>query len=495
MVISGHCWKLNTLYKTRMLLPPEIELLEAQIDKVFDSQKHHSISLRKSTVDERLGHIRRLHDWILSHKEDIRKALFADYRKPFTETDITEIYPVLSEAKHYIKNLGQWMKSKRVPTPITFFGTKAHIQYEPKGSSLIISPWNYPFNLSVNPLVTAIGSGCTCVVKPSEMTPHTSALIRGMVGELFNEDHVAVVEGGIEASQLLLSKPFDHIFFTGSPTVGKVVMKAAAEHLGSVTLELGGKSPCIIAEDADLKDAAEKVAATKFLNCGQTCVAPDYALIHHSKCDPFLQYVREAIDSMFKSGKKGVEKSPDYSRIVNERHFTRIMQLLQDANRKGAKIEIGGKSIPEENFLEPTVLVDVNLDMLVMQEEIFGPILPVMTYENLEQALAMVNEMPKPLALYAFSANSRTIRHIFEQTSSGASVANDCALHFMQPELPFGGVNNSGIGKSHGHFGFLEFSNQKAVLNQRVGFTVAKPLFPPYNLAKKKMIEGLLKWF
>lgn len=478
-----------------MLVNQEIDLLESKIDELFDLQKKHSISLRKSTVQERIGHIKRLREWVLSHKEDIQKALYADYKKPYTETDITEIYPVLSEAKHNISNLAHWIKAKRVPTPLTFLGTKAQIQYEPKGASLIIAPWNYPFNLAIGPLVSALGAGCTTVIKPSEMTPHTSALIRRMVSELFDERLVTVVEGGVEASQLLLSKPFDHIFFTGSPTVGKIVMKAAAEHLSSVTLELGGKSPAIIAEDADLKDAAEKIAATKFLNCGQTCVAPDYVLIPSSKRDAFLQYVREAIDSMFKSGRKGVEKSPDYSRIVNDRHFGRVMHILQEAGSKGAKIEIGGNSIPGENFLEPTVLVDVNPDMLVMQEEIFGPILPVMTYENLEKAMALINQMPKPLALYAFSANSRTIRHIFEQTSSGASVANDCALHFLHPELPFGGVNNSGIGKSHGVFGFLEFSNQKAVLEQRVGFTAAKPLFPPYNMAKKKMIEGLLKWF
>lgn len=478
-----------------MLVNQEIDLLESRIDRVFHLQKQQAIALRKSTVHDRIGHIKRLREWVESHKEDIQKALYADYKKPYTETDITEIYPALSEAKHCINNLAYWMKAKRVPTPLTFLGTKAQIQYEPKGASLIIAPWNYPFNLAIGPLVSALGAGCTAIIKPSEMTPHTSALIRRLVGELFDEQLVAVVEGGVEASQLLLSKPFDHIFFTGSPAVGKIVMKAAAEHLSSITLELGGKSPAIISEDADLKDAAVKITATKFLNCGQTCVAPDYVLIPSSKRDAFLQQVREAIDSMFKSGKKGVEKSPDYSRIVNDRHFSRIMHILQEAGSKGAKIEIGGNSIPGENFLEPTVLVDVNPDMLVMQEEVFGPILPVMTYENLEQALALIHQMPKPLALYAFSANSRTIRHIFEQTSSGASVANDCALHFLHPELPFGGVNNSGIGKSHGVFGFLEFSNQKAVLEQRVGFTAAKPLFPPYNLAKRKMIEGLLKWF
>ena len=473
----------------------EVELMKTEIDKVFDLQKTHSLNMRSSTAEERIGLLRSLHDWVLEHREDIKKAMYADYRKPYTETDITEIYPVLSEAKHTIKCLKNWMKTKRVPTPVTFLGTKAHIQFEPKGSSLIIAPWNYPFNLAICPLVSALSAGCTVMIKPSEMTPHTSALIKQMIGELFNENLVSVIEGGLEASQLLLAKPFDHIFFTGSPMVGKIVMRSASDHLGSVTLELGGKSPVVIAPDADLKDAARKIASTKFINCGQTCVAPDFVLVPKSLRDEFVQNLNEAIDTLYSSDGQGVEKSADYGRIVNERHFNRLNQLVEEACKNGATLAKGGKNIPEENFIEPTILTMVKETMMVMEDEIFGPVLPIMDYENIDDALNFINKMPKPLALYAFSKSDKKLGYIFRKTSSGGAVANDCVLHFIHPELPFGGVNNSGIGKSHGHFGFLEFTNQKSVLKQRVGFTAVTPLFPPYNKTKEMLIDGLLKWF
>jgi aldehyde dehydrogenase (NAD+) len=473
----------------------DVELMKTKIDQVFDLQKTHALDLRSSTAEERIGLIRRLHDWVLSHRDDIKKAMYLDYRKPHTETDISEVYPVLSEAKHTIKHLKNWMKSKRVPTPVTFLGTKASIQYEPKGCSLIIAPWNYPFNLAICPLVSALSAGCTVMLKPSEMTPHTSALIKQMIDELFDENLVCVIEGGLEASQLLLAKPFDHIFFTGSPMVGKIVMRAASEHLGSVTLELGGKSPVVIAPDADLKDAARKIAATKFINCGQTCVAPDFVLVPKSLRDEFVQNLNEAIDSLYVNDGQGVEKSPDYGRIVNERHFNRLNQLIEDARNHGANLVKGGKNILEENYIEPTILTMVKGSMAVMEDEIFGPILPVMDYENIDEALDFINKMPKPLALYAFSNSEKKLAYIFRKTSSGGAVANDCVLHFIHPELPFGGVNNSGIGKSHGHFGFLEFSNQKSLLKQRVGFTAVTPLFPPYNKTKEVLIDGLLKWF
>lgn len=473
----------------------EVELMKTEIDRVFDLQKSHSLALRSSTADERIRLIRDLHDWVLSHRHDIKKAMYADYRKPYTETDISEIYPVLSEAKHTIKNLKNWMKTKRVPTPVTFLGTKAHIQYEPKGSSLIIAPWNYPFNLAICPLVSALSAGCTVMLKPSEMTPHISALIKQMISELFDEKLVFVIEGGLEASQLLLAKAFDHTFFTGSPMVGKIVMRSASEHLGSVTLELGGKSPVVIAPDADLKDAARKIAATKFINCGQTCVAPDFVLVPKSMRDEFVSNLNEALDSLYVIDGQGVEKSPDYGRIVNARHFNRLNQLVEEACEKGATLARGGKNIPEENFIEPTILTMVKDSMMVMEDEIFGPILPIMDYEKIDDALNFINKMQKPLALYAFSKSDKKLGYIFHKTSSGGAVANDCVLHFIHPELPFGGVNNSGIGKSHGHFGFLEFTNQKSVLKQRVGFTAVTPLFPPYNKTKEAIIDGLLKWF
>ena len=473
----------------------ELEPINTKLHEVFGLQKQYALTLRTSTATQRIAAIRKLHDWILEHRQDIRDALFADYQKPNIETDITEIYPAVSEARHTMKCLEGWMKSKRVATPVTFLGTKAHIQYEPKGASLVIAPWNYPFNLAICPLISALGAGCPAIIKPSEMTPHTSAIIKRMIGEVFSEQEVYVIEGGLEVSQLLFALPFDHIFFTGSPMVGKIVMKAAAEHLGSVTLELGGKSPVVIAKDADLKDAARKLACTKFINCGQTCVAPDFVWIHKSKRDEFVQLLKENIDFLYVADGNGIEKSPDYGRIVNARHFERLNSLIADATQQGATLEYGGNNLPEERFIAPTILSAVKPEMMVMQDEIFGPILPIIDYEELDQTLAFINTMPKPLALYAFSKSSQTLNHIFHHTSSGGAVANDCVLHFIHPELPFGGVNNSGIGKSHGHFGFLEFTNQKGVLRQRVGFTAVTPLFPPYNKAKELIIDGLLKWF
>jgi aldehyde dehydrogenase (NAD+) len=471
------------------------ESLKLRVETVLKLQKQHALHLRTSTAAERIGWIKKLRDWVLSHRELIREAMYADYRKPFTETDISEIYPVVSEAKHTIKNLKHWMRSKRVRTPLTFWGTTAHVQYEPKGSSLIIAPWNYPFNLALCPLISAISAGCTAIVKPSEMTPHVSSLLHSMVGELFEENHVCVLEGGLEASQELLAQPFDHVFFTGSPAVGKVVMKAASEHLASVTLELGGKSPVIITKSANLKDAAIKIASTKFINCGQTCVAPDFVLIPTSIRDEFVNHLQEAIATQYVCETTAMELNPDYSRIVNERHFSRLNGLVADACAKGAVIARGGKSIPDENFIEPTILTGVSATMRVMEEEIFGPILPILDYEDLDKALESVNEMPKPLALYAFSKSAKELDFIFQKTSSGGAVANDCVLHFLHPELPFGGVNNSGIGKSHGNYGFLEFSNQKGVLKQRVGLTTASLLLPPYSKTKKMVVDVLLKYF
>jgi aldehyde dehydrogenase (NAD+) len=269
-------------------------------------------------------------------------------------------------------------------------------------------------------------------------------------------------------------------------------MRSASEHLGSVTLELGGKSPVIITKNADLKDAAKKIASTKFINCGQTCVAPDFVLIPRSVRPEFVNHLQEAITTLYDREGTRLELSPDYGRIVNERHFSRLNELVADASGKGAIIARGGKNIPDEKFIEPTILTHVSTAMSVMEDEIFGPILPIVDYEDLEQALDLVNEMPKPLALYAFSKSSKELNYIFQKTSSGGAVANDCILHFLHPELPFGGVNNSGIGKSHGHYGFLEFSNQKGVLKQRIGLTMASLLYPPYNKVKRMVIDGVL---
>ncbi|WP_373493598.1 aldehyde dehydrogenase family protein [Aquiflexum sp.] len=473
---------------------PSNSKIQEQIDEVFSAQKIQALKMRNSTSLLRIALLKKLLDWIKLNQEDIRRAVHADFKKPYPEINISEIYAVNSEINHAIKHLEGWMKPKKVPTPMTMLGAKSHIQFEPKGTTLIIAPWNYPFNLAIGPLVSALAAGCTAIIKPSEMTPHSSALVRRLVVETFDKSLVAVFEGEKEVSQMLLSKPFDHIFFTGSPAVGKIIMKAAAENLSSVTLELGGKSPTIIDKKADLKDAAEKVIYAKFLNCGQTCIAPDYVLVHESVKEYFLGLLKEQIGKMYDPKKKGIEHSKDYARLVNAKHLKKIKNLLSDAEMKGAVLYSGGDNGPEEYF-EPTIITDLKEDMDIMQEEIFGPILPVLGFSDLEEAITYINLKPKPLALYLFTTDKDAQKRVLKETSSGSAVINDCALHFLQNELPFGGVNSSGIGKAHGYHGFLAFSNEKSVMKQRIGKTLTKPLHPPYGIMGRKIIDGLLKWF
>lgn len=408
--------------------------------------------------------------------------------------DISEIYPVTSEIKHTLSHLKSWMKGKSVSTPLSLLGTKGKVIPEPKGVSLIIAPWNYPFNLAIGPLVSALAAGCTAMIKPSEMTPHTSALIQQLVQEVFEEHEVAVFQGDAEVSKALLELPFDHIFFTGSPQVGKIVMKAAAEHLTSVTLELGGKSPAIIQKGASLQDAAGKLIVGKFINCGQTCVAPDYILVHQDDIHQLLDEMKVALQKFYDPEYQGIHHTADYARIVNDKHYERLIELLEDAKSKDAAVSFGGNHDPHERYIEPTIISDVTLEMKVMQEEIFGPILPVVTYEQLEDAISLVNSFPKPLALYFFGEDQSIKNHVLKETSSGNAVVNDCVLHFIHNDLPFGGVNNSGLGKAHGHYGFLAFSNEKGILTQRVGTTSSTLLNPPYGIRTKQILSTLIRW-
>jgi aldehyde dehydrogenase (NAD+) len=474
---------------------PDNSSIQQQIHEIFSAQKIQALKMRNSTSLLRIALLKKLLNWIKINQEDIRRAVYADFKKPYPEIDISEIYVVINEINHAIKHLEGWMKPKKVPTPIIMLGAKSQIQFEPKGTSLIIAPWNYPFNLAIGPLVSALAAGCTAIIKPSEMTPHTSALIRRLVEETFDKTLVAVVEGEIQVSQMLLALPFDHIFFTGSPSVGKIIMKAAAENLSSVTLELGGKSPTIIDQKSDLSDAAEKIIYAKFLNCGQTCIAPDYILVHESVKDNLLGLLKEQIQKMYDPKNKGIELSKDYARIVNSKHINRIKNLLSDAEKKGAVLYSGGSNKESEKYFEPTIITNLTEDMEIMQEEIFGPILPVLGYTDLEEAITYINLKPKPLALYLFTTEKAIQKKVLKETSSGGAVINDCSLHFLQNELPFGGVKTSGFGKAHGYAGFLAFSNEKSVMTQRIGMTSIKPLYPPYGITGKKIIDGLLKWF
>src|SRR5688572_10611163 len=463
------------------------------VQALFKAQKAAVAELRKEPTRNRLARLKALRTWIKANRGAIQQAIYNDFRKPSAEVDTTEIFPALDEIKVALDNLDRWVASKKVDAPITMLGTRAVIAYEPKGLCLIISPWNYPFNLSIGPLVSALAAGNNAFIKPSEHTPNTSALIKKMSDEVFDSNLVTVCEGGPEVSQALLKLPFDHIFFTGSPSIGKVVMKAAAENLTSVTLELGGKSPTIVTPSTRIKDAAQRIALAKFINNGQTCIAPDYVLVDERIAPEFITKLKEQTLKLFSGKDKNIQTSPHYARIVNQKQFDRLNALLQDAINKGAKLELGGPVEPGERFIHPMILSQVPGDSLVMEEEIFGPILPVLTFQSFDEVIETINKKPKPLALYFFGSGQKELQRVKQETSSGAICVNDCAIHFLHHNLPFGGVNNSGIGKSHGYYGFIAFSNEKPVLKQLNGLTSFLLFYPPYTRGVQRLINWLLK--
>ncbi len=463
--------------------------MENQIIDVLSLQKTALLRLSTSSAAQRIEKLRRIENYLMQHKADLCDALYADFKKPASEVVIAEMLGVKREINHTIKHLKSWMKPQSVSTPLMLLGTKGLVLYEAKGLCLIISPWNYPFNLSICPLVHAIAAGNAVILKPSELSPATAAFIQKMISSLFDKSEVAVFEGDATVSTFLLEQKFDHIFFTGSPAIGKVVMSAAAKHLTSVTLELGGKSPAIIGPEVNVEEAAAKIAWGKFLNNGQTCIAPDYLYLHEKNYFSFLKALEATVETFYG---KNVAKSKDYARIVNRRHFDRLVSLLDDAKEKGAQVLFGGKTDGDDCFIEPTVLINCTPEMRIMQEEIFGPILPVMSFQDEVAVTASIRQGDKPLALYVFSTNTEFNQYILDHTSSGTSVVNDCLIQFGHNELPFGGVNHSGIGKSGGHYGFVEFSNQKSVVIQRTN--LLKNFYPPYGVKVRWMIDFVLKW-
>jgi aldehyde dehydrogenase (NAD+) len=464
---------------------------EAEIKRVFERQRETALKLRSSTAEERIAKIMKLHDAVMARRQEFYDAGYKDFKKPPAEVDLAEILPVISEAKHFKRKLKSWMKPQGVwPTSLTI-GLKSWVQHEPRGRCLIISPWNYNVNLCFSPLVSAIAAGNTAILKPSEMTPHLTAVMVKIVKDIFSEDEVAIFEGDATVSQMLMSLPFDHIFFTGSPAIGKVVMAAAAKHLTSVTLELGGKSPTIIDETADVKLAARTVVWGKFANCGQTCIAPDYVYIHPSVKDAFVEEARATIKEWY--GETAAEQmdSPHLARVVNDRHTKRLAGLLADARQRGAKIVFGGEVSEKDCFVQPTFLEDVPADAKIQSEEIFGPLLPLLTFTDLDQVIAHINAQPKPLSLYIWSRNEQNIQRVLKRTSAGGTCINHVLVQYAHGNLPFGGVNNSGIGSAHGIYGFKAFSHERAVVRTR--FMMAKTLWPPYTGFKSKLMNMMLK--
>ncbi|GAB2569256.1 aldehyde dehydrogenase family protein [Spirosoma areae] len=472
-------------------LPQKTDFRDA-LQTVFNAQRQHALPMALTSASQRIERIRRIQTWVTSHETDIQRAMYDDFRKPVVEVMLAEVMPLMAEIKHTIRHLNRWMKPQPLPTPLSMVGTKSYLRHEPKGNVLIIAPWNYPFVLTIRPLVSAIAAGNVAILKPSEMTPHTAGLISRMITDLFPIEEVAVFEGDADVSRALLELPFNHIFFTGSPAVGRIVMAAAASHLASVTLELGGKSPAIVDASADVNQAAGQLAWGKCLNNGQTCIAPDYLLVHESIKQPFMQAMTQRLTGMYSPDGKPVEASDSYARIVNSSHFARLKALIDDAVQKGATVTVGGQMNADQNFMAPTLLENVTDEMRVMQEEIFGPVLPVLTYSTLDEALQIVNSREKPLALYIHSRNRTNTQYIMDRTSAGDTVVNDTMLQFGNVELPFGGVNNSGLGKSNGFFSFQEFSNQRGVMQRDFG--TMKFVYPPYTDKVKKLVDFLVKY-
>jgi aldehyde dehydrogenase (NAD+) len=452
--------------------------LVARLRATFRSGKTKAVSWRR----EQLAEIERMLD---EHEAAFVQALHDDLRRPSIEAYSADIGVTKGEVKYIRKHVASWAKAKNVVAPITVQPGRGKLIPEPLGVALIISPWNYPVYLLLTPLAAAIAAGNAVVLKPSELSPATSALLARLVPQYLDPDAVAIVEGGVPETTALLDQHFDHIFFTGSTRVGKVVMAAAARNLTPVVLELGGKSPAIVAGDADVAIAARRLIWGKHLNAGQTCIAPDYVLVESSVRDRLVDEMGKAVTEFLGRDTKA---SPDYCRIINDSHFERLSKLLATA---GGSVAFGGATDPTERFIEPTVIVDPDLDAGIMQEEIFGPLLPVVAVESIADAIEFVNDRPKPLALYVFSNSGDTVDQVIGNTSSGGACVNHTLLHITPTNLPFGGVGASGMGSYHGKAGFDAFSHTKSVLAKPAKPDV-KLIYPPYTPLKERIIHRAL---
>ncbi|MBW4466137.1 MAG: aldehyde dehydrogenase [Pegethrix bostrychoides GSE-TBD4-15B] len=436
--------------------------VDGQIGKLLRRQRNYFDQGTTQPIEFRLAQLKALKQAILDHQPEILSALKADLHKPELEAYLTEI-GVTKEINYAIQRLRHWAKPKSVSLPLEQLPAKGRIYAEPLGVVLIIGPWNYPFQLMISPLIGAIAAGNCALLKPSELAPQTSRVIAQLIRATFDPAYIAVAEGGLEVSQALLAEKFDHIFFTGGTQIGRVVMAAAAQQLTPVTLELGGKSPCIVDSDIQLEYTARRIVWGKFLNAGQTCIAPDYLLVNRQIKPALLAAMQQAIREFYGDDPA---QSPDYARIVNDRHFGRLSQLLpgNSAGNSAGKLIAGGTTDAAQRYMAPTILDQVTPEAAVMQDEIFGPILPVLDYGDISEAIALIKSRPKPLALYLFTRNAKLQARVLSQTSSGGVCINDTIMQIAASSLPFGGVGESGMGRYHGKASFDTFSHYKSVL-------------------------------
>ena len=470
-------------------LPSERQELE-RLNFIFKKQKSFFKANPYRSAEQRLQDLKRLKTVLLKYQEKLIKAVDQDFNgRSADETRIAELMTSVQSINYTLKHLRRWMRPSKRHVSLLFTPSHNQVMYQPLGTIGIMVPWNYPIQLAIVPLMTALAAGSTAMIKMSEFTPATNAMLKRVLAEEFSEDQVAIIEGEIEVSSVFSSLPWDHLIFTGSTTVGRSVMRAAAKNLTPVTLELGGKSPALITPKGNLKDAVERICFGKSLNAGQTCIAPDYVLIPADREEEFVQLYKETFARLYPS----LRNNSDYTAIINPRQHQRLQQWIQDARSKGARITLIN---PKNESFEGTrkmplhIVQDGTEDMSVMQEELFGPILPLVPYQQLDEAIHYINERARPLALYLFTYNTAEQKIILEHTHAGGVSINDTLMHIAQDDLPFGGIGPSGMGHYHGKEGFIALSHAKAI-HRKGKFNSGKFIYPPYGGVIQKMIHAL----
>ncbi len=451
------------------------------MEKIFQQQQRFFLTDKTKSYAFRERELKRLLDVLIANEALFQEALVKDLNKSSFELYATEIGIVIASIRNTLKKLKSWMKVRKVKTPLYQFGSKSYIQYEPLGTVLIIGPYNYPIQLVIEPLIGALAAGNTVILKPSEFASHTEKALEKVLNKAFDSRVLHVVTGGVETTQKLLSLKFDHIFFTGSTRVGQIVYEAAAKHLIPVTLELGGKSPTIVDETAKISVAAKRIVFGKFINAGQTCIAPDYLYVHAAVKDQLIEMLIETIDEFYNN------HETQYGRIINDKHYQRLTKLILKDN-----VIYGGNSDSKTRYIEPTLLDNITWEDAVMQEEIFGPILPIMTFNNLEEVITTLKQKEKPLALYLFTENKSVVNNVFNSLSFGGGAINDTIMHVANPNLPFGGVGHSGMGVYHGVASFKTFSHAKSYIKKSTKID-PKIAYPPYTEKQEKLVRKVLK--
>ncbi|MCT4543433.1 MAG: aldehyde dehydrogenase [Vallitalea sp.] len=454
------------------------------LKELVENQRRYFLKHETKDITFRKKQLQKLKMAIHKYEKQLYDGLNKDFRKSEFETYETELGMALEEITYTIKHLSKWAKPKKRPTPLAHFKSSSKIYSEPYGVVLIMSPWNYPFLLTISPLIGAMAAGNCVVIKTSRYVPNTSSVIKKMIEDFFDAGYITVVEGGRDVNQALLAEKFDYIFFTGSPTVGKIVMESGAKNLTPVTLELGGKSPCIVDNTANIKIAAKRIIWGKLVNCGQTCVAPDYILAHKDIKDKLIKELIKVINEYYG---ENIYESPDLPRIINEKHYKRLAGLINKD-----KVIFGGETIEKDNYIEPTIMDNVTWEDSVMQEEIFGPLIPVLEFDNTKEVITLLNSKPKPLALYYYSTNKQNIQEVLKKVSYGGGCVNDTLVHLANINMPFGGVGNSGMGGYHGIDSFRTFSHFKSVLTKAMWIDI-DVRYPPYTKKKLNLIKKLVK--